>query len=322
MINVLYAGSPDVSRNVLMFLLENERKFDFKIVGVLSNPPTAKGRHKELIPTPVAEEALKQNIPVFTPEHLDGECREMISKINPDLLICFAYGHIFGTKFLEMFKYGGINIHPSLLPKYRGCTPVPACILNLDKQTAVTIQTLSLKMDEGDILAQEIIELTGNETTESLLCESAEKGAKLILPLFKEINETESIPKGQPQQGNASYTGIITKSDSKIDWNLSSKKIDASVRAYFSEPGAWTTENNLTLKIIETKLISSAQIDGYKYKDETAGKVVDFNKKIGIIVKTGDGIIGIVRLQRQGKKIMNSNEFMNGARDFIGTLLA
>ena len=146
---ILYAGSPEPSRKTLEILFEKQAEYAFEIAGVLSNPPSAKGRHKELTPTPVAEFALEHNIPCFTPEHLDSQSREEVAALNADLLVCFAYGHIFGPKFLGLFPLGGINLHPSLLPKYRGCTPVPAAILNGDSETGVSIQTLSLKMDEG-----------------------------------------------------------------------------------------------------------------------------------------------------------------------------
>ncbi|MBP5754149.1 MAG: methionyl-tRNA formyltransferase, partial [Treponema sp.] len=151
---IIYAGSPEAAKETLQILIENQNKYGFEVAGVLSNPPSAQGRHKELINTPVANLALENNLPLFTFEHLDSAAREQILPLGADLLVCFAYGHIFGPKFLEMFKMGGINLHPSLLPKYRGCTPIPAAILNRDKETGFTVQRLSLKMDEGEILAQ------------------------------------------------------------------------------------------------------------------------------------------------------------------------
>ena len=186
MIKVLFAGSPEAARITLESLLNAQNSFGFEIAGVLSNPPSAKGRHKDLVPTPVAAFAAEKGIPVFTPEHLDGAARDAISPLGADLLVCFAYGHIFGPKFLFLFPKGGINLHPSALPKYRGCSPVPAAIINRDKETAVTIQTLGLKMDEGDILAQTRVELNGSENGESLLKYSAEEGARLICQVIKD----------------------------------------------------------------------------------------------------------------------------------------
>ena len=287
----------------------------------MSNPPTAKGRHKELTNTPVADFAEKNNIPYFTPEHLDSAVRIEIEKIKPDLLVCFAYGHIFGPKFLSLFKFGGINLHPSLLPKYRGCTPVPAAILNRDKETAVTIQTLSLKMDEGDILGQKLISLDGTETAESLLNSSAMIGAQLICDIIKKSNEENKLISGIPQSGEPSYTGIIKKEDGKIDWNESAEVIEAKIRAYFPDPGCWTLENNLPLKFLQAVAIAPDNEKSQNFNNEISGKVVDYQKSEGIFIKTGSGLLCVKKLQRQGKNPMEYKDFMNGARNFVGTIL-
>lgn len=317
---ILYAGSPEAAKMTLEFLYDNQNTFNFEIVGVLSNPPSAKGRHKELTPTPVAAFAIEKNIPVFTPEHLDSTARELIKPLSADLLVCFAYGHIFGPKFLEIFKYGGINLHPSLLPKYRGCTPVPAAILNRDSETAATIQTVSLKMDEGNIVAQEKIQLDGTETGESLLNHSAQIGAKLICNVIKTVNDDGKMPEGLSQNGNSSYTSIITKENAKIDWTQSADVIEAKIRAYYPEPAAWTTEtvgnNKQPLKILSANYDLSDD-----FHNEPVGKVISFDKQKGIIIKTGKGLLYVTLLQRQGKKAMNYKDFMNGARDFTGTIL-
>lgn len=319
---ILYAGSPEPSKKTLEILFENQEKYGIEIVGVLSNPPSAKGRHKELTPTPVAQFALEKNIPVFTPEHLDAAAREAIIGLKAELLVCFAYGHIFGPKFLAMFPYGGINLHPSMLPKYRGCTPVPAAILNGDSETGITIQTLSLKMDEGDILAQKIVKLIGNETTFSLLNDSAEIGAGLICEIIQAANETRKLPEGVKQTGEASYTDIIKKEDGKIDWSLPAKKIEAKIRAYFPEPGCWTLENEQPLRILCSKVLSEDEkTDAGDFSKEPAGKVVCYSKADGIFIKTGKGLLCVTELQRQGKNKMNYKDFMNGARNFVGTVL-
>ena len=217
---ILYAGSPQASQFTLSMLYERQKECGFEIAGVLSNPPSAKGRHKELIPTSVASFAMEKNIPLFTPEHLDKECRDGILPLGADLLVSFAYGHIFGPKFLALFPAGGVNVHPSLLPKYRGCTPVPAAILNSDDKTAVTVQTLSLKMDEGNILKQREIILDGTETGESLLNDCAKIGAELLCELLKEmsssVDKKYSLPSGIAQSGEPSYTSMISKQDGKI----------------------------------------------------------------------------------------------------------
>src|SRR5574344_536289 len=185
MISVVFAGSPAPAARTLEILFSHESADGYKIAGVLTNPPSAQGRHKTLIPTPVQTLAAQHDVPVFTPEHLDAQCREQIAAVHPDLLICFAYGHIFGPKFLALFPLGGINLHPSLLPKYRGCTPVNAAILNCDSETGLSVQKMALAADEGDLLVQQTIPLTGKETAETLLNDSAEKGALFLATILR-----------------------------------------------------------------------------------------------------------------------------------------
>ena len=317
MIKIIFAGSPDAARLTLERLYEVQSTCGFEIAGILSNPPSAKGRHKELIPTPVAAFGAEKGLPVFTPEHLDSQARQTISPLGADLLVSFAYGHIFGPKFLALFPLGGINLHPSLLPKYRGCTPVPAAILNRDKQTAVTVQTLSLKMDEGDILAQTLVNLNGTETGQSLLNYSAEEGAKLILEIIKKTASDGKLPEGQPQTGDASYTGIIKKEDGRIKWSDTAEEIEAKIRAYYPEPGCWCMENDSPLRILEAGLYSG----NAETSSAAAGTVLEFSKPDGILIKTGKGILVVKKLQRQGKNAMDYKSFMNGARNFIGTVL-
>lgn len=320
MIKILFAGSPEAARKTLQILVENQTTGNFQVVGVLSNPPSAKGRHKELIPTPVAAFAAENNLPVFTPEHLDGASREAVAPLGADLLVSFAYGHIFGPKFLDLFPMGGINLHPSLLPKYRGCTPVPASILNMDEETAITIQKLALKMDEGDILAQTVVKLNGTETGESLLTHAAEEGAKLICQVLAASSDG-TLPAGIPQSGEPSYTGLITKEDGKIDWNKSAQVIAAKIRAYYPDPGCWCMDGNETLRILEANFIPQSDAKAAPYSSDPIGKVLQFSKPEGIYIKTNDGILVARQLQKQGKKAMNYKDFMNGARDFIGSVL-
>ncbi|MGN0738711.1 MAG: methionyl-tRNA formyltransferase [Treponema sp.] len=327
MIKVLYAGSPQAAADTLKILIQNSSSHNFKIVGVLTNPPAAKGRHKELVPTPVEQTAkefsTQENpVPVFSPEHLTADVREKIIPLEPDILVCFAYGHIFGPKFMSMFRFGGINLHPSLLPKYRGCSPVPAAILNRDNETAFTIQTLVQEMDAGNILAQEKVSLDGTETSESLLNECAVKGAEMISTLLSEICQTNSLPQGKAQEGTPSYTKTIQKEDGQIDWTSSAEKIDAKIRAYFPEPGCFcqvgTDEKPETLRILEAKVLN---VEKPEFKDKMPGTVLAYDKPTGIWIKTGSGILCVTKLQRQGKNAMGYKDFMNGTRNFAGTLL-
>ena len=333
MLKILYAGSPAPAATTLRLLLDRQaqdagasgeasqdKNCGWQITGVLTNPPSAKGRHKELVPTDVGLLAQERGIPVFCPQKLDAAAREQIAAQGFDALVCFAYGKIFGPKFLSLFKAGGVNVHPSLLPKYRGATPVPAAILNCDKETGVTVQTLALGMDEGEILAQEIIALDGTETTDSLLDKSAQIAAALLEGLLRDTAAASSFPKGKPQEGEASYTKTISKDDALINWNDSAVKIAAAVRAYTSEPGSWTRiggESGETLKILKAAPLGLAD----DFASLPAGTVAAFDKKRGILVQCGDGVLCVTELQRQQKKAMGYKDFMNGARDFVGTRL-
>ncbi|MBM7022518.1 methionyl-tRNA formyltransferase [Treponema sp. Marseille-Q4523] len=321
MIRVLYAGSPEASAKTLSLLFDGAGAYE--IAGVLSNPPSAQGRHKTPAATAVARFAEERGIPLFTPERLNAASREEIASIRPDILVCFAYGHIFGPKFLSLFPLGAVNLHPSLLPKYRGPAPVNAAILNRDTKTAVTVQTISLAMDEGDILAQEIVALDGSETAGSLLDHCAVRGAEIIKKLLGECASNGKLSEGKKQAGEASYTKIITKDDCRIDWMKSAAEIDAKIRAYFPEPGAWTEENGSPLRILSARAVEDEKPPMTKaaVSSEVPGTVLSFDKKRGILVQTGSGILAVTELQRQGKKALGAQSFINGARNFVGTVL-
>ena len=332
MLKILYAGSPAPAATTLRLLLDRQAQDGWQITGVLTNPPSAKGRHKELVPTDVGALAADRGIPVFCPQKLDAAAREQIAAQGFDALVCFAYGKIFGPKFLSLFKAGGVNVHPSLLPKYRGATPVPAAILNCDSETGVTVQTLALGMDEGEILAQEKIALDGSETTDSLLDKSADIAANLLEGLLNKAAQDAAagtLKKGRPQEGEASYTKTISKDDALINWNDSAVKIAAAVRAYTSEPGSWTRiggESGETLKILKAAPLEEIDLQAQEaapsgQSSVPAGTVAAFDKKQGILVKCGQGLLCVTELQRQQKKAMGYKDFMNGARDFVGTRL-
>lgn len=323
MLKVLYAGSPEASAVTLKLLKENEKKYGYEVVAVLTNPPTAKGRHKALIPTFVGQTAAELGLPVFSPEHLDESARETAKTFNADILVSFAYGHIFGPKFLSLFKFGGINLHPSALPKYRGCSPINAVILNNEKETAFSVQTLSLKMDEGNILVQKKVVLNGKETAGSLLNDAAVSGAELICELLKKISTDGVMPKGEEQKGEASYTTFIKKEDARLCWSSTAEKIDCTVRAYNPEPVAWTNEKGLPLKILSGFFISEEEEKKLNFNENALpGTVVSFEKQMGLIVRCGNGFYSITSLQRQGKNAMDFKAFYNGAKDFVGTVLS
>lgn len=336
MLRVIYGGSPSASAKTLEILLKESLEFketdeSFKIVGVLTNPPSPHKSHRNtLVPTDVEafvnawNEANSDDIKVFTPEHIKQEERDAIKALNPDIFVCFAYGHIVGPKFLSLFRFGAINLHPSLLPKYRGATPVNAAILNMDSVTGYTVQKMALGVDEGDILIQKEITLTGTETAELLLNYSAQEGGKAISQILRATALSDMLPDSKPQEGEASYCTIIKKDDGKINWSDSAEKIDAQIRAYTPWPGCFTDYNGTNIRILKALSASKIAIQDpsvTKDSDKEAGTVLEYNKQRGILIQTGKGVLVATELQLQGKKAMDYKSFMNGARDFIGTVL-
>ncbi len=317
---IVYAGSPDISAVPLEFLLKEKKH---EVCAVLTNPPSMQGRSKELIPTPVALAAMKYNescspgkaIPVLTPLKLDSSVRESISSLNPDILVCFAYGKLFGPKFLALFPKGGINLHPSLLPKYRGCAPVPAAILNRDSVTGITVQRLAQEMDSGDILLQNTITLDGRETAQTLLEKAAGMGGEMLSRVLTQIGEgTEKAVK--QEHDSACYCTILCKNDGCIDWNQSAPDIDARIRAFTPWPGAFTTVQKTVLRIHEAFIYDKTDIPESEGKPN--GTILAVDKTKGILVKTGDGILVLTNLQWQAKKAMHWKDFINGTKNFIG----
>ncbi len=336
MLKVLFGGSPASSAKTLELILKDSAmsksvpEEEYKIVGILTNPPSAQGRHKELIPTEVEQyakiwnEAREDNIKIFSPKSIKQQERDEIAKLEPDIFVCFAYGHILGPKFFSLFRFGGINLHPSLLPKYRGATPVNAAILNCDSETGFSIQKMALGMDEGDILFQQKERLTGTETAEQVLKNSALYGGMNITQILRTIAKTNKLPPSFPQQGEPSYCTIIKKEDGKINWTNNAIKIDAQIRAYTPWPGCWTTCNGLQLRILKANNADKVALQDPTVSKNTSavpGTVLEYNKRRGILIQTGDGVLIATELQWQSKKAMDYKSFMNGARNFIGTVL-
>jgi methionyl-tRNA formyltransferase len=307
----LFAGSPAIAVPSLEAVY---RQNEIELVGVLTNPDSPKGRHGTPEPTDVALVAQKMNIPVLKPEKLDVSAREQIASLNPDLFVSFAYGRIFGPKFLALFPLGGINIHPSLLPKYRGPSPIQAAILNRDSVTGITVQCLAQEMDQGDILAVEKIELSGRETAGGLGELAAHKAAQMIVQVLMKIKDGTATRTAQ-NHNEASYCTLISRDDAIIDWSLSAAQISAKIRAFDPSPLCRTIHKGRELYILKADIF-----EGQKDK-KTPGQVLGIDKKNGILIQTGDGILSVTQLQYQAKKALFWQDFLNGARDFLDSQL-
>lgn len=326
---ILFAGSPSIAIPSLEALVHLQLSGgDYTLVGVLTNPDALRGRHGTPEPIEVSvaatlfSERLKSEghpqILQFKPETLSSEIRDSLVHLKPDLLISFAYGHIFGPQFLALFPLGGINIHPSLLPKYRGPSPIQAAILNRDRETGITIQTIALEMDTGNILLQERFPLNGRETTGSLNDLVARKAAALLPVALQEL--ADGRIQGQPQDNReATYCSFISKGDGHVDWSLTAEVIDARIRAFTPWPLSWTIHSGQYLYILEGAPYKIGET--LTEKAAKPGTVLGIDKQGGILVQTGEGIFGITRLQYRTKKALAWQVFLNGARDFLNTSL-
>jgi len=344
---IIFAASPTIAIPSLEVLCGIE---GIEIAGVLTNPDTPKGRHRNPLPTEIGQAAdkIKEtkniNFPVLKLEKLDAAAREQISSLKPDILVSFAYGRIFGPKFLSLFPFGGINIHPSLLPKYRGPTPVQAAILNRDTETGITIQLLAKEMDQGDIIAQETLPLTGKETTQTLSETVSYKAALMLRDTLIRIEKAnghlranlwfDTLDKPRAQDNSAaSYCHLISREDGIINWNQSAQEIEAKIRAYDPWPLCRTIHNGRELFILEASLqgdrvysvplysVHSVPLQGVHsvpLRGSTVGQVLGIDKQYGILIMTGGGILAVTQLQYQAKKALYWRDFLNGARDFTG----
>ncbi len=347
---ILFAGSPEIALPCLEALVSAEMDgAPIQVVGLLTNPDSPKGRRGSLEPTEMARGALRLNqqraekklppMEILKPLTLRAPEREAVGRLAPDLLVSFAYGKIFGPKFLALFPRGGINVHPSLLPRYRGATPIPAAILNRDRETGITIQTLALEMDGGDILVQERIPLNLRETTASLSATVAQKAPGLLLSVLRDMNEGKLRPQKQGAEG-LSYCGTISKEDGLVDWSLGAQDLDARIRAYNPWPLCFTFHAGQRLFLleghpyapptggsgepvltVEPAVSPRGDNSSIGVEEGAPGTVVGVDKKEGILVRTGQGLLALTHLQYQAKKALDWRSFLNGARNFVGSRL-
>jgi methionyl-tRNA formyltransferase len=330
-VRIVYAGSPAIAvpalESLADLILEGPDSGAPDLAALLTNADSPRGRRGKPEPTDLAaaapalerrfERAGRKPPVLLKPERLDAGLRREIEALKPDLLVSFAYGRIFGPRFLALFPLGGINIHPSLLPAYRGPSPIPQAILNGDRETGISVQRLAPEMDCGDILAQEAFPLTGRETTASLSGEMARRAALLLPGLLRDL--AAGRLKGRPQDPEkASYCGLLSKAEGRIDWGLSARRIEARIRAYTPWPLSWTMDGERRLYVLE----ADCPEGGAGPAAESPGTVLGVDKEGGILVQTGEGLLSLKRLRYQDKKALAWRDFLNGVRDFSGRRLA
>jgi len=313
---VLFAGSPSLAVPSLV-----RTAACCQVVGVLTCCDKPVGRGGGLEASPVKRRAEELGLRLLQPERLDARALEEVRGLSPDLLVVAAFGRIFSSDFLSLFPCGGINVHPSLLPRHRGPSPVSAAILAGDTETGVTIQKIARKFDTGDILAQRAAALGGEETTGSLTDSLALAGAELLGEVLARLSPG-GLPAGRPQDESlATYCRIIDKEDGRVDWARPAALIERSVRAFDPWPRAGTTWKGSSLLLLKTSVYPGTFPGAGEPGAEQPGTVLAADRHRGLLVRTGEGILGVERLQLQFKKPLDWRAFLNGHPDFVGSRL-
>lgn len=306
---VVFMGTPEFGAKVLQKMIDNSIS-PFLVVTNLDKPI---GRGKKIQQSVVAQLATKNNIDVFKPQTMQ-ELEDRMEEIKPDLIVIASYGKIISKKILDIPKYKTINVHPSLLPKYRGPSPIQYAILNGDKKTGVTIMLVEPEMDSGDILNQKEYTINDKMTYEKLSRELALIGGDLLVKTINDWVAGKIKPK--KQDSFPVYTKILDRVDGRIDWKDSAEEIERQVRAFNPWPGAYTYYKDKIIKIIEADVLEQTRNGPFG----TPGKVF-LGTNGTITVQTGKNFLVIKSLQLAGKKIMKSEEYLRGNSDLIGVLL-
>jgi len=266
-----------------------------------------------LTPSPVKARARDLGLEVHQPPKLDGPARDLFQG-RFDLLVSFAYGKIFGPLFLGLFPAGGLNVHPSLLPRWRGPSPLTAAILARDSQTGISVQKLALKMDSGDVVVRSFRPLDGTETTGSLTEWAAAAAPALLVDAVRRMES--GAPGAEVQdEGSATFCSLVQKNDGRLDWGLSASELDAKIRAYDPWPGAFTDWAGQRLALKGSSVVPGAG------PGVAPGTVVSVDKSNGILVQTGDGLVAVRELQLPARKSLDFRSFLNGNPSLVGSRL-
>jgi methionyl-tRNA formyltransferase len=346
-VRIIFAGTPALAVPALEEICRSQ-----ELCAVLTNPDAPAGRGGRLTPSPVKLAAAALGVPVLQPERLGAEFRDVVRALEPELLVVVAYGRIFGPKFLAVFPRGAINLHPSLLPRHRGPTPIPATILAGDREGGVTIQRVATVVDSGAVLAQERIRLDGTETASGLADSLAALGAGLLAGVARSL-EDGTARETEQDHARATFCRKLSRADGLVDWGEDATSIERMVRAYDASPGTYTTCAGKSLSILEASALealppsvapglgpqpsmagrgsgpsmdpgrrpSPSMAGGGLGPSMAPGVVLGADKRYGIVVSTGRGYLCVRRLQLAARKAMDWRAFLNGTPGFVGSRL-
>ncbi|MBO7710577.1 MAG: methionyl-tRNA formyltransferase, partial [Lachnospiraceae bacterium] len=301
---VVFMGTPDFAVPTLEALVRAE----YQVAGVFTQPDRPKGRSGKPAFSPVKEAALAHGIPVFQPEKIrKGDNAGLLRQLEPDVIVVAAFGQIIPKEILELPPYGCVNVHASLLPKYRGAAPIQWAVINGERESGVTTMQMGEGLDTGDILMKKVCVLEPDETGGSLFDKLKEAGAALLIDTLKGLEAGTVTPEKQPETSPTPYAAMLTKKDGLIDWNKSAAAIERLVRGLDPWPSAYTFLDGKQLKIWKAVPAEESGTDGCEDRTGEAlpGSVIAADRGT-IRVLTGDGVLEIRELQLEGKKRMET----------------
>lgn len=297
---VIFMGTPDFAVETLEALIKSRHQ----VVSVVTQPDKPKGRGKAMQVTPVKEVAVRENIPVFQPKKVrDPEVVEELRAINADVIVVVAFGQIIPKSILNLTKYGCINVHGSLLPKYRGAAPIQWAVIDGEEESGITTMQMDEGVDTGDMLLKKVVPIEKDETGGSLFDKLSAEGAALLLETLDALENGTVTPQKQEETPTA-YAKMLTKEMGLIDWTKDASTIERLVRGLNPWPSAYTRVHGKTLKIWKAEVLSG---------DETKepGTVLRSGKG-ELVIQTQEGAIGVTELQLEGKKRMDTAAFLRG----------
>ena len=310
----VFMGTPDFSVGTL----EEMIRAGHQVVGVFTQPDKPKGRGKSLQMTPVKEAALAHGIPVYQPVKIrEPENMEILKELAPEVIVVVAFGQIIPRAILELPKYGCINVHASLLPKYRGAAPIQWAVIDGEETSGVTIMQMDEGLDTGDMLLKGEIALDPQETGGSLFDRLSALGARLLVEALAQIEAGTIAREKQPQESPTPYAAQITKAQGEIRWEDPAVKIERLIRGLNPWPSAYTRLGGKTLKLWKAQALPQEESSG---KEAAPGTVVARDRE-SITVQTGQGLLKLLEVQLEGKKRMDTASFLRGYSLEEGTRL-
>jgi methionyl-tRNA formyltransferase len=309
-VRTVFMGTPQFAVTILESLLQSS----CQVLAVYTQPDKPAGRGRPVVFPPVKKLALEREIPVIQPQTFKSkEVVRKLASLQPELIIVAAFGSILPPKVLSLPKFACLNVHPSLLPRHRGPSPVANTILCGDELTGVTIMLMDAGLDTGPILAQEKAGISFMNTTGSLNSKLAGVGAKLLLETLPKWLGGELKPRAQ-DEAQATYSKLITSKDAEIDWHHSAVELWRRVRAYNPWPSCYTWYQGKRLKIHKAIPFGDTA-------EGEVGKVIALAEPPGVGVIAGQGILGLCEVQLEGRREMSVDDFVRGKRDFVGCVL-